>query len=295
VRPTLDQFALSIADAAATRSEDPKYQVGATVLGHDGRVLGVGYNGPPPGVDLFKAEWISRDIVRPLIVHAETNALIGIRPDEAGLLATTLGPCARCIGIAARLGIKRIVSRDPIPRKHMKDSLSAISRFGIIFKVIGPKPAGGRLPTSEKCVHCTAPAGTFDGIEGGRPACVCTTDCSPDICAHATPIDPMDVYQVATRRTGGYPSPETRIEHLTQAALGLAGESGEIADEVKKILYHGREIDTKALALEAGDVLWYLARFADTLGIPLSEVAKQNLEKLWRRYPEGFVKGGGKR
>ncbi len=79
---------------------------------------------------------------------------------------------------------------------------------------------------------------------------------------------------------------------LTSAALGLSGESGEIADHVKKIVYHGHPLDDATrdkIAKEIGDILWYCAIGARGIGIDLSEIARMNVAKLRKRYPEGFT------
>ncbi len=77
-------------------------------------------------------------------------------------------------------------------------------------------------------------------------------------------------------------------EMLTNSVMGLCGESGEACDIVKKHLFHGHELDRESLIKELGDVAWYLAEGAEALGIPLEEVFERNIEKLRRRYPEGF-------
>ena len=77
-------------------------------------------------------------------------------------------------------------------------------------------------------------------------------------------------------------------EMLTNSVMGLCGESGEACDLVKKHLFHGHELDRESLIKELGDVAWYLAEGAEALGIPLEEVFERNIEKLRRRYPEGF-------
>ncbi len=76
---------------------------------------------------------------------------------------------------------------------------------------------------------------------------------------------------------------------LVVAALGLAGEAGEFADRVKKIVAQGHALDRDALVDEAGDILWYLAKAARALDISLEEVARRNGAKLAARYPEGFA------
>lgn len=91
----------------------------------------------------------------------------------------------------------------------------------------------------------------------------------------------FDDYQKETRRTAGKDS-------LEILALGLAGEAGEVADAVKKIIGHGHPLDSVKLVRELGDCLWYVARLADVLGYSLTRVAEVNVEKLRIRYPDGF-------
>ncbi len=93
----------------------------------------------------------------------------------------------------------------------------------------------------------------------------------------------LDAFQEGTRRTS---TPAGDV--LTVLALGLAGEAGEICDPIKKHFGQGHSLDKMALARELGDLLWYIARMADVLGVPLSEVARMNQEKLLARYPGGF-------
>ena len=78
------------------------------------------------------------------------------------------------------------------------------------------------------------------------------------------------------------------VSRLTNAALGLAGESGEVADHLKKHIFHGHELDRDKLRRELGDVLWYVCQAADALGLTLDEVAQHNIAKLRSRYPDGF-------
>jgi len=83
-------------------------------------------------------------------------------------------------------------------------------------------------------------------------------------------------------------SDETR-DKLCLGALGLAGESGEVVDLVKKHLYQGHEIDSARMCDELGDVLWYFALICHATGSTLKEVMRGNVEKLRKRYPEGFA------
>jgi NTP pyrophosphatase (non-canonical NTP hydrolase) len=101
----------------------------------------------------------------------------------------------------------------------------------------------------------------------------------------------FDEYQELALRTASPQSTESEETMLDAAALGLSGESGEIADHVKKILYHGHPLDDairEKIAKEIGDILWYCAIGARGIGLGLSEIARMNVEKLRKRYPEGF-------
>ena len=75
---------------------------------------------------------------------------------------------------------------------------------------------------------------------------------------------------------------------LQNAALGLAGESGEFADVIKKASFQGHEIDPAHLSEEIGDILWYCALAARALNRELDDIAEENIQKLMRRYPNGF-------
>lgn len=76
---------------------------------------------------------------------------------------------------------------------------------------------------------------------------------------------------------------------LINGVMGLCGESGEAIDIVKKWLAQGHELDREKLAKELGDIAWYLAETATALDIPLEDVFRGNIEKLAKRYPEGFA------
>ena len=80
----------------------------------------------------------------------------------------------------------------------------------------------------------------------------------------------------------------TKRDILLNSVMGLCGESGEAIDIVKKWLAQGHPLDREHLASELGDVAWYLAEAATALGLPLEDILQANLEKLERRYPDGF-------
>ena len=75
---------------------------------------------------------------------------------------------------------------------------------------------------------------------------------------------------------------------LINGVMGLCGEAGEAIDLVKKHLAQGHPLDAARLAAELGDVAWYLAETAHAIGYDLETVLRGNIEKLERRYPEGF-------
>lgn len=105
-------------------------------------------------------------------------------------------------------------------------------------------------------------------------------------------------YQEKSRVTAKYPD---LGDNFTYPALGLAGEAGEVADKVKKLMrdhdnFKPSELTAEQkleLAKELGDVLWYLTQFATELGYELDEIAAQNIEKLYSRHERGKLGGSG--
>lgn len=106
----------------------------------------------------------------------------------------------------------------------------------------------------------------------------------------------MDIsdYQRRSRATAIYPG---LGESLTYPALGLCGEAGEAAEQVKKALRDDAGALTPerqaALGKELGDVLWYLAQLATEAGLDLGQVAAANLDKLASRAARGTLHGSG--
>lgn len=104
-------------------------------------------------------------------------------------------------------------------------------------------------------------------------------------------ITANDYQRAALRTAKGMVFGEDKTRSmLMNAALGMAGESGEVADIVKKHTFQGHDLDVNHVAEEIGDVLWYVAIGAEAIGLSLGEVAQRNIEKLKRRYPDGFDK-----
>lgn len=95
----------------------------------------------------------------------------------------------------------------------------------------------------------------------------------------------MNEYQDLAQRTANTKDAAHKIQN---GILGLCGETGECADILKKHMFQGHEFDVEKMREEVGDVLWYVAELALGLGMTLEEVAKRNIEKLKKRYPQGF-------
>ena len=75
---------------------------------------------------------------------------------------------------------------------------------------------------------------------------------------------------------------------ILNGVMGLNGEAGECIDVVKKHLFQGHELDKEKLIDELSDVLWYAAITSEGLGVTLDDVMRHNVEKLQKRYPNGF-------
>lgn len=82
----------------------------------------------------------------------------------------------------------------------------------------------------------------------------------------------------------------TEEQQISMMAMGLSGEVGEVIDILKKHLYHGKELDVDHLAEELGDVMFYLTNLATIFDLPMEDVLQENVEKLEKRYPQGFKK-----
>lgn len=95
----------------------------------------------------------------------------------------------------------------------------------------------------------------------------------------------INEYQKAAMRTA---KQNRKIRQLGNVGLGLTGESGEVADMIKKHLFQGHDLDREHIAKELGDVAWYIALGAELIGYDLESILQMNIEKLWGRYPDGF-------
>ena len=100
-----------------------------------------------------------------------------------------------------------------------------------------------------------------------------------------------NLYQNLAARTlvGGDENQLSRIEFMVVwNAFGIAGESGELVDLLKKAVFHRHGINKEKVAEEVGDLMWYIAGLCTVLEIELGDVMRGNVEKLMKRYPDGF-------
>lgn len=104
----------------------------------------------------------------------------------------------------------------------------------------------------------------------------------------------LDEYQnIAMKTAKDFDAPGFALSY---GALKLAGEAGEVANELGKVLFHCKEMDAAKIAEELGDVLWYLAFLARAIDFDLSVVAAMNVAKLEKRHGAAYnpdhYKGG---
>lgn len=97
-------------------------------------------------------------------------------------------------------------------------------------------------------------------------------------------------YQRTAAKTAreDYDFDDPRHARIAIASMGLAGETGELVDMLKKWVGHGHELNLDEVEKELGDILWYIAEIATTLDLRLADIAEKNEAKLSARYPDGF-------
>ena len=106
----------------------------------------------------------------------------------------------------------------------------------------------------------------------------------------------LNEYQEIAKSTAVYPDGPQGVLYLI---LGLCGETGEVAEKLKKVIrdndsfYDGLNAKKGEIKKELGDVLWYLASISHDLGFTLEEVAQANVDKLSSRSKRGKLHGSG--
>jgi dCMP deaminase len=147
-----DEFFMRVAVAAKLRSKDPKTQVGACIADKDHRILSVGYNGTPAGIDDDEFPWESTG--KPLtdkhnyVIHAEANAILNYRGSNKDLVGATiyvtLFPCHECAKTLVQAGIGEVVYLDD--KYHSTEdgliSRNILDRCGITYRQVGVQIEG---------------------------------------------------------------------------------------------------------------------------------------------------------
>ena len=109
-----DEYFMGVAILSSKRSKDPSTQVGACIVNKDKKIVGIGYNGFPHGIDDDAFPWGKEgeyvDTKYPYVVHAEPNAILNSTSSLVGCtIYVTLFPCCECAKLIIQSGIKEIV------------------------------------------------------------------------------------------------------------------------------------------------------------------------------------------
>jgi dCMP deaminase len=141
-----DEFFMKAAIAASQRSKDPKTQVGACIADTNNRILSVGYNGTPRGLDDDEFPWGTTD--DPLhdkhnyVIHAEANAILNYRGSlkdmAAATVYVTLFPCHECAKMLVQAGIGAVVYLDDKydGTEDNRISKNILTRCGVSYRQV---------------------------------------------------------------------------------------------------------------------------------------------------------------
>jgi dCMP deaminase len=136
-----NMWLLGLAKYISTASKDPSTKVGAVIVDEDRRIVSLGYNGLPRGVDDSHERLNDRDLKYKLIVHAERNALLFARGSVKGCTLYTypMMPCATCASMVIQSGIKKVVapqSDNPRWQGDFTLSLQLFSEAGVEVQLL---------------------------------------------------------------------------------------------------------------------------------------------------------------
>lgn len=95
------------------------------------------------------------------------------------------------------------------------------------------------------------------------------------------------LYDYEQSKCLGYEDPS--LMRILHGAIGISGEAGELMDSLKKVLMYGKPLDKEHLKEECGDLLWYMSILLHEIGSDFEQVMQKNIDKLSKRYPEGFT------
>ena len=134
-----DKRFLDLAKLCGSWSKDPSTQVGAVIVDDNNRIVSIGFNGFPQGVEDSEERLIDRETKYDIIVHAEANALMFANKSVEGCTLYTwpFQPCSRCAGLIIQSGIKRVVSvvhDDERWKKNFTTARQLFKEAGIILE-----------------------------------------------------------------------------------------------------------------------------------------------------------------
>jgi len=134
-----DQYFMGVALLSAMRSKDPSTQVGACIVNEEQRIIGIGYNGFPVGVEDDEFPWDNGEnwleSKYPYVVHAEPNAILNATVSlKNARLYVTLFPCNECAKLIIQSGIKELIFLED--KYHDMDSFKASRKM---FEAAGVK------------------------------------------------------------------------------------------------------------------------------------------------------------
>jgi dCMP deaminase len=142
-RLPIPQYVMTLAHAAALRSEDPYRKVGAAALDADNRVIGTAYNGLYPGFTATDDFWKNREGRQKYMLHAEINLCSLIKRGEAKIVACTTMPCTSCMQALCAHGVKKIYYAKP----YAKSEAPAIAKmYGVELIQIDDYPLSDTFP-----------------------------------------------------------------------------------------------------------------------------------------------------
>lgn len=118
-----DNRFLDLAQFISNWSKDPSTQVGAVIVDNDKRIISIGYNGFPVGIDDDPIRLNNRETKYKIVLHAECNAIMFSNTNLVGstLYTYPFMPCPRCAGMIIQAGINRVVSYNNIPERWSHD------------------------------------------------------------------------------------------------------------------------------------------------------------------------------
>lgn len=143
-----DRRFIELAKLVSTWSKDPSSKVGAVVVDDKNRIVSVGFNGFPMGVEDTEERLNKRELKYELIVHAEANAILCSPKSVSGcrIYVYPYLPCSRCAGAIIQSGIKEVVVEDlPIPERWVENfnlAKTILGEAGVMVRQIPVKKKG---------------------------------------------------------------------------------------------------------------------------------------------------------